>query len=81
MSVSARLWLVLAIVAPTVMLVIAAAAVRICRLLFKGQQVEHSSRTSSGDHLRSSRSVFPASLSTLERGPGVGHHHQSVRNP
>jgi hypothetical protein len=74
MSVNAWVGLVIVVV-PIVMLVIVGALVQICRLLFGYEHAEHGSRTSSGNHMRSSRSVSPdASPSTLARRSAVGHH-------
>jgi hypothetical protein len=72
---SLKIGLVLAIVAPTVILLIVGAAGRIRRLLFGDEHAEHGSRTSSGNYLRSTRSVSAdVSPSTLARRSGVGHY-------
>jgi hypothetical protein len=73
MSVNAWVGLVIVVV-PMGMLLIVGAAMRICLLLFGDEQADNGSRTSSGTHLRRSRSASPdASFSTLARRPGVGH--------
>jgi len=71
MSMSSRVGLILAIIAPTIMLLIVGAVVRICRLVFVGQGAQ----TSRGNHLQSSRSVSPdKSIPTPARRSGIGHH-------
>jgi hypothetical protein len=72
---SIRVWLVLAIMAPTVMLLIVGAAVRICLLVFGDERGEQSVQTSRGNHLRDSGSASShASVSTLATRSGFRHH-------
>jgi hypothetical protein len=68
-------WVGLAIVVvPIGMLLIVAAAMGICRLLFGDQQAERGSRTRNKDQTQTGRIVSPdASPSTLGRRPGLGH--------
>jgi len=72
---SIKVWLLLAILAPTVMLLIVGAAERVFLLLFGHDHAEHGSEISRGNHLRSSRRVSAdVSPSTLAGRAGVGHH-------
>jgi hypothetical protein len=72
---STRVYLVLAILTPTVMLLIVGAVVRICLLVFGDERSEQGAETSRGNHVRNSGSVsLHASLSTLARRSGFGHH-------
>jgi len=71
---SIKVWLLLAILAPTVIVLIVGTAVRICLLVFGDEHAEQGSRARSGNHLGSSRNVSADVLpSTLARSAGVGH--------
>ena len=68
MSMSLRVGLILAIVAPTVMLLIVGAAVRICRLVFVDERAGQGAQTSRGNHVQ----VAGASARTNQSPPRQG---------